>query len=272
MKIPRWFDRNRFTSIVRVATAGALVTAAAAMAFVTANPSGVFLSAKSKAKVESKFAAKSARSSALASRFRTLLGNPNEKDGEAGRMNQAAQAIYDDQAYPAKFIKPAQQLNALNAAKAINRLSGGKQSNWQLLGPDGVPADALVASESTGATSGTIFSGRATAIAVPPNCTPDSCAIFIGAAGGGVWAANNALDPQPNWHSSNNGIPSNAIGSLAFDPNDPRVKTLYAGTGEPNGSGDSEAGVGLYKSTDGGMNWTLVAGSTAGTAPCADGS
>jgi hypothetical protein len=270
MKTPYWFNRNRFTPIVRVATAGALLFAAAAMAFVAANPSGMFLSRKSKAKVESKFAAKSPHSSALASRFRTLLGNPNEKDGEAGSMNEAAQAIYDDQAYPAKFIKPAQQLNALNAAKAINRLAGGKQSNWQPLGPDGVPADALVASESTGATSGTIFSGRATAIAVPPNCTPNSCAIFIGAAGGGVWAANNALDPQPNWHSSNNGIPSNAIGSLAFDPNDPRVKTLYAGTGEPNGSGDSEAGVGLYKSTDGGMNWTLVAGSTAGTAPCAD--
>ncbi len=101
-----------------------------------------------------------------------------------------------------------------------------------------------------------------------PNCTPKSCAIFIGTAGGGVWRADNALDPQPNWTPSGNGIPSNAIGSLVFDPNDPSGKTLYAGTGEPNGSGDSEAGVGLYKSTDGGKNWTLVAGSTASTAPC----
>jgi hypothetical protein len=83
-----------------------------------------------------------------------------------------------------------------------------------------------------------------------------SCAVFIGAAGGGVWQADNALAPQPNWHPSSNGIPSNAIGSLAFDPNDPRGKTLYAGTGEPNGSSDSEAGIGLYKSTDGGKNWT----------------
>ena len=87
-----------------------------------------------------------------------------------------------------------------------------------------------------------------------------------------MWQADNALDPQPNWHPSNSGIPSNAIGSLAFDPNDPSGKTLYAGTGEPNGSGDSEAGVGLYKSTDGGKSWTLVAGSTSANAPCADGS
>src|SRR5438034_5633976 len=34
MKTSHWFNRNRFTSIVRIATAGTLVTAAAAMAFV----------------------------------------------------------------------------------------------------------------------------------------------------------------------------------------------------------------------------------------------
>src|SRR4029453_5082299 len=42
------------------------------------------------------------------------------------------------------------------------------------------------------------------------------------------------------------------------------ANTIYVGTGEPNGSGDSEAGVGLYKSTNGGTSWTLVAGRTAG--------
>jgi hypothetical protein len=273
MNNQHWFNRHRFASHLRIAGAVTLLSAAAAMAFVAVNPSGNLLSGKSKAKVENKFAAKSARANALTSRFRTLLGNPNEKDGEAGPMNDAAQAMYDDQAYPAQYILPAQQQNALNAANAIKRLPGGKQSNWQEVGPSGVPADALVASESTGASSGTIFSGRATAIAVAPNCTANKgCAIFIGAAGGGVWQANNALDPQPNWAPSSNGIPSNAIGSLAFDPNDPNSKTLYAGTGEPNGSSDSEAGVGLYKSIDGGKNWTLIAGSTAGNAPCADGS
>src|SRR5437870_5798273 len=50
----------------------------------------------------------------------------------------------------------------------------------------------------------------------------------------------------------------NAIGSLLLDPNDPTHNTIYAGTGEPNASGDSEAGVGVYKSTDGGNTWALV--------------
>jgi hypothetical protein len=267
MKIPRRFNQNRFASIVRVATAGAFLSAAAVLAFVAANPSGVLLFSKSKAKAETKLTAKSVHLNGIASRFRTLL-RAAEEGREHNPLDGVNQAIYDDQAYPATFIQSAQQQNALNAANAIGKLPGGKKSNWQPLGPNGVPADELVASESTGATSGTIYSGRATAIAVAPNCTPKGCAIFIGAAGGGVWAANNALDPQPNWAPSNNGIPSNAIGSLAFDPNDPTGKTLYAGTGEPNGSGDSEAGVGLYKSTDGGKSWTLVPGSTASTAPC----
>src|SRR5262245_40839716 len=269
MKSDRWFTRNLFTSTVRIACAGTLLAGAAALAFVAANPSGVLLSGKSKAKVESKFAAKSARSNAFANhfpaRFQTLLiGNGGEDSSRDG----AAQEAYDNTAYPATLIAAPQQQAAANAAKAIGKLPAGKKTNWQFVGPSGVPASALVASESTGASAGTIYSGRTTAIAIAPNCTPLSCAIFIGAAGGGVWQADNALDPQPNWHPSNNGIPSNAIGSVIFDPNDPSGKTLYAGTGEPSGSGDSEAGVGLYKSTDGGKSWTLVAGSTASTAPC----
>ena len=40
MKIPRWFNRNRFTSIVRLVSASTLMCTAGAMAFVAANPSG----------------------------------------------------------------------------------------------------------------------------------------------------------------------------------------------------------------------------------------
>ena len=55
-------------------------------------------------------------------------------------------------------------------------------------------------------------------------------------------------------------LPTNAFGSLIFDA---AHDTLYAGSGEPNGSGDSEAGLGLFKSTDGGASWSLVPGSAA---------
>src|SRR6266550_1729276 len=268
MKTPHSFRQNRFFTAVRFTGAVTLVFAAAAMAFVATNSSDSLAVGKSNNPGKAKRDMRIAHSRAFADHLKTLLGPAHERDvGLEGPVQEA----YDNQAYPAKSIAVAQRTAASNSAKAIARLPGGKQTNWQEVGPHGVPADALVASESTGATAGTIFSGRATAIAVAPNCTALSCAIFIGAAGGGVWQADNALAPQPNWHPSSNGIPSNAIGSLAFDPSDPRAKTLYAGTGEPNGSSDSEAGVGLYRSTDGGKNWTQVAGSTAATAPCASG-
>src|SRR5204863_8161422 len=178
---------------------------------------------------------------------------------------------YDNRAYPRKWIDAAQQVAAANAAKTIAALLPALATSWTEVGPSGVPADALVAGESTGATAGMIYSGRATAIAVSPTCNASSCTVFIGAAGGGVWKTTNALAATPTWTPSNGtgagAIPSNAIGSIVFDPSN--ANTIYVGTGEPNGSSDSEAGVGLYKSTDGGSSWSLVAGSTANTAPCA---
>ena len=64
-----------------------------------------------------------------------------------------------------------------------------------------------------------------------------------------------------NWQFVSGGFGINAIGGLLLDPSDPTGNTVYAGTGEPNASGDSEAGVGVYKTTDGGQTWTLVPGS-----------
>ena len=55
---------------------------------------------------------------------------------------------------------------------------------------------------------------------------------------------------------------TNAIGTLTFDPSDTSGNTIYAGTGEPNASADSEAGFGIYKSTNGGNTWTHLASHT----------
>jgi hypothetical protein len=87
--------------------------------------------------------------------------------------------------------------------------------------------------------------------------------MWVGAAGGGIFRTANALAATVDWTPSSTGLTSNAIGSLQSDPTDASGDTLYAGTGEPNGSSDSEAGVGLFKSTDGGVTWSLVPGSPA---------
>jgi hypothetical protein len=274
MKNPRRFSNlNRLLAQLRIGSAVILASAAAAMAFVAVNSSSPLSLGKTDGEREAK-PDTSIRSGVLNGHlrprhgedlFETSLGKLSQSgEPEASRIhNGRAQEQYDNRAYPRKWIEAAQQVTAANAANAIAALSPALATAWTELGPSGVPADALVASESTGATAGTIFSGRATAIAVAPNCSASSCTVFIGAAGGGVWKTTNALASSPSWSPSSNGIPSNAIGSLAFDTNDTSGNTLYVGTGEPNGSGDSEAGVGLYKSTNGGSSWTLVTGSTA---------
>ncbi len=259
---------NRRNYLLRTALAGLLFLAGIGMALMAAKTSGPPLLGKSDAAVEDRLEASRARGNAIKSHFQTRLGLNDT--GEAERLDGPAQEAYDNRAYPNKWIEHAQREAAASAANAMVKLSGfsanatsGPLSSWQQVGPNGVFSSALVANESTAGTAATFFSGRVTAIAISPNCSGTNCKIFVGSAGGGVWAAGNALASQLNWHPSNEGIPSNAIGSLAFDPTDATGRTLYVGTGEPNGSGDSEAGVGLYKSTNFGQSWALVSGSAS---------
>ena len=230
------------------------------MALVATNPSGPHLFGKPDTKAKVELQAKALHARAILRHFETIGRVKGSGEGPARDRDQED---YDNRAFPATAIGAAQMKAAANAAIRAGQHREGDRARWQELGPSGVPADALVASESTSATRGTIYSGRATAIAISPSCHAGDCKIFIGAAGGGVWEADNALASQLNWHPSNNGIPSNSIGSIVFDPTDSQGRTLYVGTGEPNGSSDCEAGVGLYKSTDFGKSWTLVSGSAA---------
>ncbi|HSP18757.1 MAG TPA: hypothetical protein VLQ79_04535, partial [Myxococcaceae bacterium] len=115
----------------------------------------------------------------------------------------------------------------------------------------------------------TLVSGRVTAVAAAPGCSrkgQGDCRLWLGAAGGGIWRLENPLDEDPEWSSASAGLDSNAIGSIAVDPSG-RGRILYVGTGEQNSAGDSEAGVGLYVSRDGGRSWQLLPASV----PFADG-
>src|SRR6266480_2708573 len=201
MKTPRWFNRNCLSSHLRIAGAVTLMSAAAAMAFVAAKPSA------SHAKPSLSDLRVLHRRDTLETKQGGLGGLTRSGEPESSRIhNGRAQEHYDNRAYPRKWIDAAQQVAAANAANAIAALSPALATTWTELGPSGVPADALVAGESTAATAGTIYSGRTTAIAVAPNCTAATCTVFIGAAGGGVWKTTNALAATPTWTPSSSGI------------------------------------------------------------------
>src|SRR5262249_60240998 len=89
-----------------------------------------------------------------------------------------------------------------------------------------------------------------------------SFTLVAAAAGGGVWKTDKALGVA-NWVNVSDGFfLSGAIGALAYDA---AHNTLYAGTGEDAAAGDAEAGVGVYKSTDGGNTWTALGGNSSFT-------
>jgi hypothetical protein len=179
----------------------------------------------------------------------------------------ATQEAYADLAFPHATVAVAQQQGALAAMRRHdddNDDDGGSGPRWEEVGPFTLD----VATEATqNAGLPTEWSGRLTAMAVDPRCgrddDDDDCRLYIGAAGGGVWRTNHALSRNPRWKPLDRGLPTTSIGALLIDPHDRSGRTIYVGTGEPSGSGDSEAGLGLYKSTDRGEHWRLVPGSFA---------
>jgi hypothetical protein len=186
--------------------------------------------------------------------------NGNDQGTGGASANALAQQEYSDSAYPSTSVSYTQTIGAYNAFQSVmGNAAKWKNQNWQLVGP--TVGNAATQATYTGKT--TTNSGRVTALLVSKNCTQAICPVWLGAAGGGVWVTFNGLAKQPTWHSDSLGLASNAIGSLYQDPTDPIGRTLYVGTGEPNGSSDSEAGVGLYKSTNFGLSWQLVPGSIA---------
>src|SRR5947208_12341360 len=250
MKSPQYFTRNRLVSHLRFATAVTLMSASAAIAFVAVKPSGPLLLGK----VDNKSAINKFRE-ARAQFLRNKMALPGPE--REGGPTAAADEEYAKRAYPAAYVPLELTRNAHAAwsnatARALTRITQ-PLGQWTLIGPRSAnDPDVLTFSGAPYTTS-----GRITAFALAPNCSQDHCTLYLAAAGGGIWKTNHALDTSSSqtWHFISESFATNAIGTLALDPSDPTGNTLYAGTGEANASADSEAGFGIYKTTDGGNTW-----------------
>jgi photosystem II stability/assembly factor-like uncharacterized protein len=95
------------------------------------------------------------------------------------------------------------------------------------------------------------MSGRVAAVdAVDQN---GRITIFVAAASGGVWkSVNGGISFRPVFDRE----AVQSIGAVAIDPSN--AKTVWVGTGESWVRNSVSIGDGVYKSTDGGENWTNV--------------
>jgi photosystem II stability/assembly factor-like uncharacterized protein len=133
---------------------------------------------------------------------------------------------------PARIINTdsQQRLAGFEEFATMKSASKFKDLKWQFLGPNNI-------------------SGRITDVAV---VAPKgrNYTIFAAAASGGVWKTENE---GVTWEPVFENAASASIGDIAVDPSNPQ--TVWVGTGECNIFRSSQAGTGIYKSTDGGKTW-----------------
>src|SRR5207247_8347278 len=187
-------------------------------------------------------------------------------------LEEFSQIAYPKKDIPLSSIKAARSAFQTAKARTHGASPGSNQPEWENVGPDTAlyqftpfrTARSYVPQEYAAA-------GRTTDLAIDPNCgshpSPSrgaKCRMWITPAGGGVWRTDNALAPNPKWKYLSGSFGINSAGSIEIDPNDPSSNTLWVGTGEGNTCGSGcVAGVGLYKTTDGGDHWSGPFGASA---------
>jgi len=93
------------------------------------------------------------------------------------------------------------------------------------------------------------MSGRITSVAAVKE--GQRLTVYVGAASGGVWkSVNGGTTFKPVFDKES----VQSIGSITIDPKN--AKTIWVGTGETWARNSTSLGNGIYKSTDGGDNWT----------------
>jgi len=112
-----------------------------------------------------------------------------------------------------------------------------------------------------------VVTGRVSALALDPSDAAGNH-LFVGTAGGGLWASQNAGAGGPAFVPVTDGLAALAnsgqavpeaglsVGAVSVQPGGTGV--VLAGLGDPNDALDSYYGAGILRSTDGGRTWALI--------------
>jgi photosystem II stability/assembly factor-like uncharacterized protein len=158
---------------------------------------------------------------------RIKLGMP-----KSDKPDEATRWFCEQRAFPGKQIPFDWKEKALAHIKKNNLMKSLKTTlSWNSVGPHNV-------------------GGRVRAIAIS-NTNPNI--IYAGSVSGGIF---KSIDGGSSWIPTSDQATNLAISSIVVDPTDNNI--VYAGTGEGFFNYDAVRGQGILKSTDAGVNWTLL--------------
>lgn len=97
--------------------------------------------------------------------------------------------------------------------------------------------------------------GRTRALLFDPN-DPTKKKVWAGSVSGGLWFNDDITTPTSPWQKVNDFWDNLAVTCIAADPTNPQV--MYVGTGEGWFNIDAVRGAGIWKTADGGANWSQL--------------
>ena len=132
-------------------------------------------------------------------------------------------------------LAPDHDLKAWEAYQESHRSVTEFPGDWENIGPIMLPS------------SPNLFmgNGRVNGIAFHPI---DADIFYVGAPAGGLW---KTADGGQNWEPLTDGQPTLGVSAMVIDYTNPDI--IYIGTGDKDA--DESAGMGVYKSIDGGETW-----------------
>lgn len=85
--------------------------------------------------------------------------------------------------------------------------------------------------------------------------------VWVGSVSGGLWKTTDITVSPASWTLVNDFLGNLAVASICQDPSNTQI--MYFATGERNGNIDAVRGGGVWKSTNGGAGWSLLANTTS---------